>query len=147
MDTVFTLSPFLTVPFWLLIIFLPNWDWTVKIVSSPWIVAPMALLFSVLTIPHFFDLFYAPKLDNTTALLGTKQWATVVMAHVMAFDLFVGRWVYVDYRRRGYSAIPMGFMFLAISRFGPMAFLSYLIITWQWPGRGADSEVQMTSGS
>ncbi|MCB9123885.1 MAG: DUF4281 domain-containing protein [Caldilineaceae bacterium] len=38
------------------------------------------------------------------ALLGTPEGATVAWAHFLAFDLFVGRWVYLDGRCVGLSA-------------------------------------------
>jgi len=135
LDTVFALSPLLVLPFWVLIIFLPNWQWTVSIVSSPWIVAPVALLFSVLLLPHMAEVFTGmPTLESKAALFSTDRWATVVWTHIMALDLFAARWVYLDYRSRGYGAIPMGFLLAAIFRLGPLGLLVYLLIRQVWPG-------------
>ena len=140
MDTVFTFSPAFSLPFWILVVIFPHWQWTVKIISSPWIVAPMALLFSVLVLPHVGDLLAEglPTLEGTAANLGTDWGTTLVWTHIQAFDLLAARWVYLDYRRRGYSAWPMALIFATIFRLGPLGLLAYLLVTRIRPGRTAD---------
>ena len=51
MEIIFQLSSLLVMPFWLLIIFLPHWQWTRRIMASPWVVAPAALLYTLLVVP------------------------------------------------------------------------------------------------
>ena len=51
MEIIFQLSSLLVMPFWLMIIFLPHWQWTRRIMASPWVVAPAALLYALLVIP------------------------------------------------------------------------------------------------
>ena len=46
MELVFQLSSLLVMPFWLLMVLLPTWRWTQRIIASPWIVAPVALLYT-----------------------------------------------------------------------------------------------------
>jgi hypothetical protein len=62
METIFQLSNLLVMPFWLLMIFLPHWRWTRRIIASPWIVAPAAALYAVLVLPSLPTLL--PVLAN-----------------------------------------------------------------------------------
>jgi len=108
MELLFQISNLLVMPFWLLMILLPHWQWTKRIISSPWIAGPAALLYAVWVIPSMMDLLPAlanPNIGDITALLGTPEGATVAWAHFVAFDLFVGRWVYLDSHARRITAL------------------------------------------
>ena len=68
-----------------------------------------------------------PKRKPAPARRGTPEGATIAWAHFLAFDLFVGRWVYLDARRLGISAwigSPILFLVLMI---GPAGFLLYVL--------------------
>jgi len=130
METIFSLSNLLVMPFWLAMIFLPRWRWTARIMASLWPIVPAAVLYAVLVVPNLPALFPAlanPELAAIAALLGTPEGATIAWAHFLAFDLFVGRWVYLDARRLGISAwigSPILFLVLMI---GPAGFLLYVL--------------------
>ena len=130
METIFSLSNLLVMPFWLAMIFLPRWRWTARIMASLWPIVPAAVLYAVLVVPNLPALFPAlanPELVAIAALLGTPEGATIAWAHFLAFDLFVGRWVYLDARRLGISAwigSPILFLVLMI---GPAGFLLYVL--------------------
>ena len=49
--TAFELCGLLALPFWALMVFLPAWSVTRRIVGSPWIVAPAAIIDSIVLIP------------------------------------------------------------------------------------------------
>ena len=129
--TLFNLSSLLVMPFWFLMIFLPHWRWTKRIAGSLWIVVPAALLYTVLILPSLPTVF--PLLLNTTlagiaALLGTPQGATIGWVHFLAFDLFVGRWAYLDSRARGISAWLASPTLFFILMVGPLGLLLYLAL-------------------
>lgn len=68
-----------------------------------------------------------PSLDRIAELLGRPEVALVAWVHFLAFDLFVGRWIYLDARERGvpwWVSSPVLFLTLM---FGPLGLLSYLI--------------------
>ena len=50
-ETLFQLSNLYIMPFWLLMIFLPHWDWTKRIIGSLWFLLPLALAYSLLIVP------------------------------------------------------------------------------------------------
>jgi hypothetical protein len=129
MDTVFQLSNLLVMPFWLLMIILPHWGWTKRILASPWVVAPAALLYSALVLPSLALLLPQlanPQLGGIAAALGTPAGATIAWVHFLAFDLFAGRWAYLDSRQRGISAwitSPLLFLILMVGPFGLLLYL------------------------
>lgn len=130
-EQLFQLANVLVVPFWLLMILLPFWSWTKRIIASPWIAAPAALLYVSLILPDFVSLLAqlaSPQLLAIAALLGTPAGATVAWAHFVAFDLFVGRWVYLDSRERGISAWLVSPILFFVLMFGPLGLLLYLLV-------------------
>jgi hypothetical protein len=129
MSTVFSLSNFLVLPFWALMIVLPRWRWTERIMRSPLIAAPPAVLYAVLVVPQLGALLRqlsSPTPKQIAALLGTPEGATIGWAHFLAFDLFVGRWAYLDSRERQISPWLMAPVLFLIFLFGPLGFVIYL---------------------
>lgn len=129
MDTLFQLSGLLTMPFWLLMILVPHWRWTQRIMGSLWTIVPAALLYAVLVLPNVATLWMDlanPTLVNIAALLGTPSGATIGWVHFLAFDLFVGRWAYLDSRARGLTAWLVSPILFFVLMLGPLGLLLYL---------------------
>ena len=130
-ETIFSLSSLLVMPFWLLLIFLPRWRVTERLVAGPWLAVPAALLYVALVLPHFGEIFTAvlnPTLAGVTELLGDPAGATIGWAHFLAFDLFVGRWVYLDGRANNISAWFISPILFFVLMLGPLGFLLYLVV-------------------
>jgi Domain of unknown function (DUF4281) len=131
MDTLFSLSNLLILPFWALMIVAPHWRWTKRIIGSLLIVLPPALLYAALVLPQFGSLFAAvlsPTLTSVAALLGTPQGATIGWVHFLAFDLFVGRWVYLDSREKNITAWLVSPILFFVLMLGPLGLLAYLAL-------------------
>jgi hypothetical protein len=131
MEILFQATFILTGPFWLLMIVAPHWRWTRRIMLSPLVIAPIALLYLALTLPLTGELVSAsqsPTLDTIAAFLGTDHGATTAWAHLLAFDLFVGRWAYLDSRERNLSAWVVSPILCFILMAGPFGFLMYLMV-------------------
>lgn len=129
METLFTLANVLVMPFWLLMIFVPRWRLTERLLRSPLVAAPPALLYAALIWPRMAEhapTLLRPELHAVAGLLGSGEGATLAWAHFLAFDLFVGRWVYLDGRRRGLSAWLAGPVLFLTLLFGPVGFLLHL---------------------
>ena len=111
--------------------FVPHWRVTRRIMGSPLVVAGAAVLYLVLVLPRIgavFPVVLNPTLGEVAELLGTNDGATIGWVHFLAFDLFVGRWEYLDSRERGVSAwlmVPVLFFTLML---GPIGFLMYLLL-------------------
>jgi Domain of unknown function (DUF4281) len=130
-ETLFQVSNILVLPFWLLMIVLPHWRWTKRIIGSPWIAAPTALIYAILVVPSAVTLLSAlaqPTLAGVTALLGTPEAAAIAWAHFLTFDLLAGRWAYLDSHARKISAWIMAPVLLLIFLLGPLGFLLYLLV-------------------
>jgi Domain of unknown function (DUF4281) len=131
MTLLFRLSNLLVLPFWALLILLPRWRWTERIMRSPFVSAAPALLYAALVLPRLGAIWPAiarPTLPGIAMLLGSPEGATIAWVHFLAFDLFVGRWIYLDSQQRRLSPLltaPVLFLTLML---GPLGFLIYLVL-------------------
>ncbi len=126
----FQLANLWIMPFWLLMIVLPHWHWTKRIIGSLWIVAPLLLAYALLVLPQALAVLPAlsnPTIPGIASLLGTPNGATIGWIHFLAFDLFVGRWAYLDSRTRQMTAWVASPILFLILMFGPFGFLLYLL--------------------
>lgn len=131
MDTVFQLASLLVMPFWALMIFAPGWRWTDRIVASPWIVAGPSVVYAVLALPALGGLLPAlanPQLAQIAELLGRPEGALLAWMHFLAFDLFVGRRVYLDARKHLISKWISGPVLGLVLMLGPLGLLSWLAV-------------------
>jgi|GEM_PF-617998 len=129
--TLFQLTFAVAAPFWALMILLPTWSWTRRIIGSPLIVVPPLVIYLLIMIPIFPDFWRAvsaPDLAVLQTLLGTPAGAATVWAHLIAFDLFIGRWMYLDARTRGVSAFLVSPILLLTIFLSPVGLLCYLLL-------------------
>jgi apolipoprotein N-acyltransferase len=131
METLFKLSSLIVLPFWALMIFLPRWRVTERLMSTPLVCAAPAALYAALVVPRFAEVWQAvasPELSGVAALLGSPVGATIAWLHFLAFDLFVGRWIYLDSRERGVNGWFMAPVLFLTLMLGPCGFLLYLMV-------------------
>jgi hypothetical protein len=131
MSIFFRVSNLLVLPFWALMILLPRWRWTTRIMRSPLISAAPAALYAALVLPRLGEIWPAvsrPTLDGVAAFLGSPAGAAIAWAHFLAFDLFVGRWMYLDSQERRVNAWLMAPVLFLTLMLGPAGFLLYLIL-------------------
>jgi hypothetical protein len=127
----FSLVALPVAPLWLLMIFLPTWRWTERIIRQPWSFAPLAVVYAVMVIPRLGELapeLANPQLESIAALLATPAGATIAWVHFLVFDAFVGRWIYLDSRERKVHPLIMGPVLALVIMFGPLGFLVYLLV-------------------
>jgi hypothetical protein len=146
----FRLSNLLVLPFWALMILLPRWRWTARILRSPFVSAAPALIYAALVLPRLDTIWPAiarPTLTGVAALLGSPEGATIAWVHFLAFDLFIGRWIYLDSQERRLSALltaPVLFLTLML---GPLGFLIYVVIRAVATSREAGKRGTQVSGA
>jgi hypothetical protein len=131
MEQIFSLSGLLTLPFWFLMVFLPKWKVTNRVIASLLIVLPAALLYLGLVLPRIQTILPAvlmPELPEIARLLATPDGTTIAWAHFLAFDLFVGRWAYLESRERNLSVWLMGPVLFFVLMLGPIGLLLYLAV-------------------
>lgn len=130
MTFLFHLSALSVLPFWFLMIFLPHWQITKRTMASPWVILIPSLCYAGILLPNFsiegsYQVFSNPSPELLSQVLSLPWAASMMWAHVGAFDLFVGRWIYFDATEYDihhlFVALPLG---LAIF-YGPLGFLFY----------------------
>jgi hypothetical protein len=138
LDTWFLFLTLLPLPFWFLMIALPHWRGTHKVMRGRLAVMPLLAAYAVFAVPQLpamLSVFLRPDslgLDNVADLLGKREIALVAWIHLLAFDLFVGRWIYRDSRERAISAWPMAGVLLLTLVLGPLGLLLYLLLRTQF---------------
>ncbi len=135
METLFSLSNLFVMPFWLLMIVLPHWRWTQRIMATLWPVGLLAALYTVLLLTQVGGDaagLRSPTAAGIASLLSTPAGATVAWVHFLAFDLFVGRWAYLDSRARGVSAWLVSPSLFFVLMAGPLGLLLYLLVRALW---------------
>jgi hypothetical protein len=129
MERLFSISNLLVLPFWVLMIAFPHWRWTRRLLASPLVAMPPVIIYAAVVLPRVAEILTAvanPTLPDVSRLLGTPAGTTAAWAHFLAFDLFVGRWAYLDSRERNISAWIMAPVLLLILMLGPLGFAVYL---------------------
>jgi len=127
----FDIANLFVLPFWALIIFLPNWGVTKKIMSS---YLPLMILVG------FYIFFFANTLDTDSAealsnpdlpaitqFFSEESAAATGWAHFLVMDLFVGRWVYWQGQEKGIFTVHSIILCLFA---GPIGLLSHIITAW-----------------
>lgn len=127
----FEITFWLAAPFWALMILLPHWRGTRAVLASPWVTVLPLAVYLLLAIPHFGDLWAAvsrPDLEVLRAFLGHDYGAALIWAHLISFDLFLGRWMYLEARRLGITTWLVGPILLLTIFLSPIGLLVFLAV-------------------
>jgi hypothetical protein len=115
-------------PFWTLMVFLPKWDITRKVISSPLPFISLAGLYIYLLVvavnPESAAALSNPKLPDIARFFADEGAAAVGWVHFLVMDLFVGRYIYLEGQRTGVFTIHSIVLCLF---FGPIGLLSHLL--------------------
>ncbi|WP_433366905.1 ABA4-like family protein [Actinoplanes sp. CA-142083] len=128
--TLFGLTFLVAAPFWALMILLPRWRWTERIIGSPAIVLPVLVIYAILVIPALPDLLPVvtqPTLEGLREAPGTANGAAAAWAHMIAFDLFVGRWIWQDGNDRKIGHWRIAPTLVLTILFGPLGLAVHLL--------------------
>ena len=130
-NLLFALSFPLAAPFWALMILAPGWSVTRRVIASPLIVVPPLLVYALAVLPALSDVLPAvasPTLAGVAGLLGTPLGAAAGWAHFIGFDLFVGRWIFLDGRERGIQHLVTAPVLVLTILLGPLGMLAHLVV-------------------
>mmetsp|Transcript_27468 Transcript_27468/g.36010 ORF Transcript_27468/g.36010 Transcript_27468/m.36010 type:complete len:254 (-) Transcript_27468:139-900(-) len=152
-STAVAVCTFFPQPFFLLMIFAPTWNVTEK-VMKPWLVPICSMLIHLFIvvvsasqqdgtapIGEFSDVF-DPSGNPLAGMQGMMQYPNFVAeewSHVLAWDLFVGRWIWMDGLKRG---IFTPHSVLLTNLIGPPGFLLHAV-TCALTGKGLPSTVNL----
>lgn len=133
LNNLFNAANFYVLPFWALMILLPRWSVTRRLVES---FIPYALLATLYVYLFFSSLdpdtaqnFTSTQLSDIARLFSNEQIAATGWVHYLVMDLFVGRWIYLEGQRTGiWTAHSLVLCLFA----GPMGLLSHILTDWIW---------------
>lgn len=130
-EQIFNAANIFVLPFWALMILLPNWGITRKVMNSfiPFVVLAILYIYLFITsiTPENAAALSNPKLADIARFFADEKATATGWIHFLVMDLFVGRWIYWEGQRTGVWTIHS----LALSLFaGPMGLLSHIITYW-----------------
>lgn len=129
-ELLFSICGKLVLPAWLLLILLPKWKWTEKIVFHIWVPA----LLSIFYIYSFYSAWPLPQgsgfnsLNQVMTLMQSPYAALAGWIHYLAFDLFIGGWEVRDAQRRGVNHLCVVPCLVLTFLAGPVGLLLYFIV-------------------
>jgi hypothetical protein len=125
-EGLFSLASSAVVPGWLLLVFLPRWKWTTRLVTGVLLPGLLGLLYAYLIATRwagseggFSSLADVKRLFENPGLL-LAGWV-----HYLAFDLFVGTWEVRDARRLALPHLLVVPCLVLTFLFGPLGLLLY----------------------
>ena len=130
-EQIFNAANIFVLPFWALMILLPNWGITRKVMNSfiPFVVLAVLYIYLFITsiTPESAAALSNPKLADIARFFADEKATATGWIHFLVMDLFVGRWIYWEGQRTGVLTIHS----LALSLFaGPMGLLSHIVTYW-----------------
>lgn len=133
----FWLGTISVLPFWFLIIFFPRWSVTRQIMKS---VLPLILPASVHTafivmllqsrsdLKDDYSALFPLSAGKVIGKMTERDMATVSWLHMLPGDLFIGRWLYLDSRKRDYSPWFASLLLVVTWTSGSIGFVFYLLL-------------------
>ncbi|MEH1839662.1 MAG: ABA4-like family protein [Nostoc sp.] len=127
----FNVANLFVLPFWALMILLPNWKVTRQIMSSylPFVILAGAYLYLFINsiTPESAQALSNPQLADIARFFADEMAAATGWIHLLVMDLFVGCWIYWEGQKTGIWTIHS----LALCLFaGPMGLLSHILTDW-----------------
>jgi hypothetical protein len=127
----FQLTFYLAAPFWALMILAPRWSWTPRALASPWVTLLPLAVYLWFAVPYFGELWPVvsqPDLDALRAYLAQPHGAALIWAQLIAFDLFLGRWMYFEARSRGLPTVLVSVILLLTIFLSPIGLIAFLAL-------------------
>jgi hypothetical protein len=127
----FDIANVFVLPFWALMILLPNWSITKKVMESYLPFVALAGLYIYLFISSInaesAQALSNPQLADIARFFADEKAAATGWIHFLVMDLFVGRWIYWEGQKTGIWT----FHSLALCLFaGPLGLLSHILTNW-----------------
>jgi hypothetical protein len=128
MSSLFDFSNLFVLPFWTVMILLPNWSITRKVMEStiPFVVLALIYIFCFYKSvnPETAAALANPKLADIARFFSDENAAATGWVHFLLMDLFVGRWIYWEGQKKG--IITTHSLILCLFA-GPIGVLSHIL--------------------
>lgn len=130
-ELLFNAANIFVLPFWALMVIVPRWTITQKVMNSflPFVALAGAYLYLFIAgiTPDAAQDFSNAGLSDIARLFSQEQFAATAWVHLVVMDLFVGRWVY----QNGLQMQIFTRHSVALCLFaGPLGLLSHILTRW-----------------
>lgn len=145
----FNLSNLFVLPFWALMILLPNWSITRKVMESyiPFIILAGLYLYLIsgTITSESAQALANPQLVDIARFFADERAAATGWTHFLVMDLFVGRWIYWEGQKTGIFTTHSILLCLFA---GPLGLLSHICTSWiKQKFFSHNEDVQMSSST
>ena len=128
-EQLFSLCGALVLPGWLLLVFLPRWKWTARLVCPVVIPLVLALVYLWLVVTTFGRTQGGfGSLAEVSQLFQNPRALLAGWIHYLAFDLFIGSWEVRDAQRVGVHHLLVVPCLVLTFLFGPVGLLLYFAL-------------------
>jgi len=133
-ENIYLWSNFLVLPFWLMLIFIPNYRITQILINSiilplffsaAYIYVAYQIILSNESIGNFFNLYI--DLENLYALFSIDGFLIIFWLHFLAINLFMGSWVSRDSVKYNIPRIILLLSLILVYFSGPVGLVLYWI--------------------
>jgi hypothetical protein len=142
----FNIANIFVLPFWTLMILLPNWKVTRWVMESyiPFLFLTGAYLYLFITsiTPENTQALSNPQLADIAHFFADEEAAATGWIHFLVMDLFVGRWIYWEGQKTGIWTIHSLILCLFA---GPLGVLSHIFTYWITKAISPNSQNSNTS--
>ena len=129
-ELIFNIANLFVLPFWALMIVLPNWGVTKKVMDSllPFVLLASVYLYLFVTAitPESAETLASPKLADIARAFADQNVMATGWVHYLVMDLFVGRWIYQQGQKTEVWTIHSLILCLFA---GPLGLLSHILTT------------------
>lgn len=130
-EAIFSICNTAVLPGWLLLVVLPRWKWTARLISSVMIPVLLGLVYLYLVITQFGKTAGGfGSLSEVQQLFQNPAMLLAGWIHYLAFDLFIGSWEVRDAQRLGLNHLLVIPCLALTFLFGPIGLMLYLLMRW-----------------
>ncbi|OLP19145.1 hypothetical protein BST81_07360 [Leptolyngbya sp. 'hensonii'] len=130
-DLLYNGANLFVLPFWALMILLPNWGVTQRVMQSylPFVALAALYLywFTGALNAETAQALANPQLADIARFFSEKEAAAIGWVHFLVMDLFVGRWIYWEGQKTGIWTVH-SLLFCLFA--GPLGLLSHILTHW-----------------
>jgi hypothetical protein len=144
----FNVANVFVLPFWALMILLPNWKVTRRVMESYIPFLPLAgaylYLFVTSITPENAQALSNPQLADIARFFADENAAATGWIHFLVMDLFVGRFIYWEGQKTGIWTIHSLILCLFA---GPLGVLSHIFTVWITKAISPQTETKLSAES
>lgn len=128
LNLLFSLANLYVIPLWMIMIFLPQWGLTQRIMKSYLPFIPLILLyiylFAISLNPESAAVLSNPRLEDLSSIFSQNPVAFAAWVHFLVVDLFLGRYIY--WQGQNENILTTHSLILCLFA-GPIGLLSHIL--------------------